>query len=128
MSTHLNLPEECTVPLSRFGEGGDEEVKDETEDEAEVERNADADSESGEFEDEDEVHVEEDVELQDAISVEGQDDIDGRPTITDRYSRVSSPDVSSISWDSDEDLQDHPMFFTRIRKAFPAKLCNLCDC
>ena len=124
----LNLPEECTAPLSRFREGEEEEVKDETEDEGDDVGNADADSEAGESEDEDEVHVEEDVELQDEISVEGQDDIDGHSTVTDRQSRVFSPDTSSDSWDSDDDPKDHPLFSTRIRKALPTKLCDLCDC
>ena len=116
------------APLSRFREGGEEEAKDETEDEADDERNADADSEAGKIEYEDEVYVEEDVELQEEISVEGQDDIDGRSTVTDRQPRVSSPDSSSDSWDSDNNPRDHPLFFTHIRKAFPTKLCDLCDC
>ena len=116
------------APLSRFGEGEAEEAKDETEDEDadEVEDesgdevNADADSEAGESEDEDEFDVEEDVEM--------QDDVDGRSTVTDRQSRVSSPGSSTDSWDSDSDPRDHPLFFTRIRKALPTKLCNICDC
>ena len=117
MSTRLNLPEECTAPLSRFREEGEEEAQDEAEEEADDEGNADADSEAGESEDED-----------DEISVEGQDEIDGRSTVTDRQSRVSSPDSSSDGWESDNDPRDHPLFFARIRKALPAKLCNICDC
>ena len=113
------------MPLSQFQEGEEEEAKDETEDEAD---NVDADSEAQENEDEDEFHVEEDVELQDEASVEGPDDIDGRSTITDRQARVSSPSLSSDSWDSDDDPRDHPLFFTRIRKALPTKLCDICDC
>ena len=113
------------APLSRFGEG---EEEGETEDEDDDESNADADSEAGESEDDDEVHVDEDVEPQDEISVEGQGDIDGRSTVTDRQSRVFSPDTSSDSWDSDDDPRDHPLFSTRIRKALPTKLCDLCDC
>ena len=132
ISTRLNLPEECMAPLSRFREGGEEEAKDETDDEtddeADDEHDANADSETGESEDEDEGYVEEDLVLQDGISVEGQDDIDGRSTVTDRQSRVSSPDTSSDSWYSDNDPRDHPLFSVRIRKAFPTKLCDLCDC
>ena len=112
------------MPLSHFQEG-EEEAKDETEDEAD---NADTDSEAQENEDEDELHVEEDVELQDQVSVEGLDEIGGRSTITDRQARVSSPSLSSDSWDSDDDPRDHPLSFTHIHKALPTKLCDICDC
>ena len=128
ISTRLNLAEECTAPLSRSLEGEEEETEEDVEDEADDEHDADADSEAGESEDEDEVPVEEDAELQDEISVKEQDDIDGRSTVTDRQSRVLSPDSDSDSWASDNDPKDHPLFSTRIRKALPAKLCSLCDC
>lgn len=132
ISTRYNLPEGSTAPLSLFREEGEEEAEEEiedgVEDDADDELDADADSEAGESEDEDEEDVEEDVELQDEIPVEGQDDLDGRSTVTDRQPRVLSPDSDSESWASDDDPRDHPLFFTRIRKAFPAKLCDICDC